>query len=142
MIHTMKPGVDTVVDAAETLRKRGHKVQFMPGPSGDRHLVDGYQYTSAEVIFLVQNNLKPGTEIWRRVALHHEPDLEATGLTSAVARAYQAEEMPEGVDVYRAPASGGIVYYFSPQASAFIPRGTEFTLCVKPELTSLRKVQF
>ena len=131
----------TVHDATEKLRKHGHEVRFLPGPDGDRYAINDYHYTGPEVIFLVQNGLKPGVQLWSRVALHRMPETEATGLMNAVLEAYQARGMPEGVEVFRAPASGGIVYYFSPQAAGLIPKSFERTPCVKPDVAQMRKAQ-
>lgn len=132
----------TVQDAAEKLCKRGHSVRMLPGPDGNRHAIDDFHYTGAELIFLVEHGLKPGTQLWSRVVLNSDvPEMQATGLMEAVQKAYQAQGLPTGVEIYRAPATGGFLYYFSPQAAALIPKSIEHTPCVKPDTTHMRKVE-
>jgi len=108
----------TVQDATEKLRKRGHNVRMLPGPDGNRYAIDDFHYTGTEVMFLVKHGLKPGTQLWSRVALNRDPEIEATGMMKSVVEAYHKKGLPDGVEIYRAPATGGIVCYFSPQAAA------------------------
>jgi hypothetical protein len=49
--------------------------------------------------------------------------------------------MPEGAEVFRAQAVGGVMYYFSPQAASLIPSGFERTSCVQRDVTHMRKVR-
>lgn len=132
----------TVQDATEKLRKRGHSVRMLPGSDGTRYAIDDFHYTGTEVIFLVEHGLKPGTQLWSRVVLNSDvPEMQATGLMDAVQKAYQAQGLPNGVEVYRAPATGGVLYYLSPQAADLIPKGLERTPCVKPDTAQMRKIE-
>jgi len=133
--------IATLKDATDKLRKRGYKIQLMPGPDGTHVAVGDYQYTSAEVIFLVQHGLKPGTQIWYRLVFNSDvAEVEATGVMNAVVTAYRKANLPAGVEVFRAPATGGLVYYFSPQAAELLPRSVKSTPCEKPDLSHMRKV--
>jgi hypothetical protein len=132
----------TVQDATEKLCKRGHSVRMLPGPDGNCYAIDDFHYTGMEVIFLVTHGLKPGTQLWSRVVLNSNvPEIEAKGVMASVLKAYRDAGMPQGAEVYRAPATGGIVYYFSPQAARLIPKPTERTPCEKPDTTHMRKVE-
>ena len=131
----------TVQEATEKLEKQGHNIRMLPGPDGPRYAIDDYHYTGIEVIFLVKHGLKPGTLIWSRVALNSDPEIAATGMMRSVHEAYRQQGLPEGVEIYRAPARGGIVYYFSPQAARLIPKITERTPCERPDTTHMRKVE-
>lgn len=139
----MKTDVATLKDATDILRKRGCRIQLMPGPAGTHVAVGDYQYTAAEVVFLVQNGLKPGTRIWYRVVFNSDvPETEATETMTIVRKEYQKAGVPEGVEIFRGPATGGIVYYLSPQAAALLPGGlrNEATPCEKPDVSKMRKV--
>jgi hypothetical protein len=132
----------TVQDATEKLKKRGHSVRTLPGPDGNRYAIDDFHYTGTEVIFLVEQGLKPGTQLWSRVVLNSDvPEMQARGLIDSVQKTYLAERLPEGVEIYRAPAAGGFLYYFSPQAAGLIPKGVERTPCIKPDRTHMRRVE-
>jgi hypothetical protein len=131
-------------EAADKLTKQGHKVFNMTGDKGFIALVDDtYPYTAEQLIFLGENGLRPGTLIWSRVALNSDvPDMQATEMMNHVVKAYQAARLPEGVEIYRAPATGGIVYYFSPQGAVLLPSGVPTSPCVKPDVSRMRKVEF
>jgi hypothetical protein len=132
-------------EAADTLKKQGHKIFTMSGDKGFRTLVDDtYSYTPEQLSFLVQNRLKPGTLIWSRVVFNSDvSDVEATELMTQVVGAYRTANLPKGVEVYRAPATGGIVYYFSPEAASLIPPSFASAIqpCLKPDLSTMKKQQ-
>jgi hypothetical protein len=127
--------------AADRLRKQGHKIFTMTGDKGFIVTVDdSYSYTAEQLIFLVENSLPPGTLIWSRVVLNSDvPDMQATGLMNHVVKEYQAANLPEGVEIYRAPATGGHIFYFSPQAAVLLPSGTPTTPCLKPDVSNMKK---
>lgn len=132
----------TVQDATKKLRKRGHSVRMLPGPDGNRYAIDDFHYTGTEVIFLVDHGLKPGTQLWSRVVLNSDvPDMQARELMDSIQKAYQAQGLPNGIEIYRAPATGGFLYYLSPQAAGLIPKGIERAPCVKPDTAHMRKVE-
>ena len=132
----------TVKDATEKLSQRGYSVRMLPGPDGNRYAIDDFHYTGTEVIFLVEHELKPGTQLWSRVVLNTDvPEMQARGLMEVVQKAYLAERLADGVEIYRAPAIGGLLYYFSPQAAGLIPKDVESTPCLKPDTAHMRKVE-
>lgn len=139
------PGIEYKVDykeAAEKLTRQGHKVFSVVGDKGFIALVDDtYSYTAEQLIFLVKSKLRPGTLIWSCVVLNSDvPEMQATGVMNHVDKAYQAARLPEGVEIYRAPARGGIVYYFSPQAAMLLPSGVSTAPCVKPDVSNMKKI--
>jgi hypothetical protein len=129
-------------EAAEKLTRRCHKLFTVVGDKGFIALVDdAYSYTAEQLIFLVENGLRPGTLIWSRVVLNSDvPEMQATAVMNHVDKAYQAARLPEGVEIYRAPATGGIVYYFSPQAATLLPSGVPIAPCVKPDVSNMKKI--
>jgi hypothetical protein len=128
-------------EAADKLRKQGHNIFTVMGQKGfSARVDDSYSYTAEQLVFLVENGLKPGTLIWSRVVLNSDvPEMQATGMMNHVVKEYQAAHLPEGVEIYRAPATGGFVYYFSPQAAVLLPSGVPTTPCGKPDVSNLKK---
>jgi hypothetical protein len=127
--------------AADKLRKRGHRIFSVVGNKAFVARVDDtYNYTAEQLIFLVENGLNPGTIIWSRVVLNSDlPDVQANEVMSYVAKEYQAARLPDGVEIYRAPATGGHVFYFSPQAAVLLPSGVSTTPCVKPDVSNMKR---
>lgn len=109
---------------------------------GNRYAIDDFHYTGTEVIFLVEHDLQPGTQLWSRVVLNSDlPDMQARELMDSIQKAYQAQGLPNSVAIYRTPATGGFLYYLSPQAGGLIPKGIERTPCVRPDTAYVRKVE-
>lgn len=85
--------------------------------------------------------IKPETKTWWRLVFNSDiADIEANGVMNAVVTAYRKANLPKGVDVFRAPAIGGIVCYFSPQAAALLPQGANPLPCEKPVVSHMRKL--